>query len=77
MAEVETKVIVRRIADFSNKNVRFTFGECENITDPEHRYVFVAEQGLQRIALGGSKDQVRRFFLSALNDLEMRDGPHN
>ena len=67
MAEVQ----VRRIANFSNKNVRFTFGECENIDEPEHKFVLVAEQGLQRIALGGSREQLRNFFLSALNDLEL------
>jgi hypothetical protein len=57
---------VLRLADFTNTNVTFIVGKVLNDVPQDHVYVMIAMQGLQRISLGGTKDNMRRFLEKAL-----------
>lgn len=63
-------VSIKPLATFRNENVKFFVAKVDN-PENEFEYVMVAFQGeLNRITLGGTKEQMLRFFENGLEALK-------
>lgn len=67
-----TNVTISPIARFENQDVQFIFAKVEDPTAPQFSYVITASRsgGIGRITLGGTKEQLLRFFEKGLEALQ-------
>lgn len=60
------QVEIKQLSVFSNSHVRFTFGKIMTEAAGDFEYILVADHGLMHVALGGRRDDLKRFLTDAL-----------